>query len=305
MAASAGDALYAEASANVEPAPAKINLALHVTGRRGDGYHTLDTLVVFADEGDLIRAEEISGGAVKTEAVGPFGEALTEALKTGDNLVLKAAQAIGARRFGRDGLRLIINKRLPLASGMGGGSADAAATLRLLHRLNGGGNERGLSGHAARLGADVPMCLISQPLRAQGIGERIDRVTGIPALPLVLVNPGEQLATAKVFEGLRRADDQPLPMLPQRGFRSVFELVIWLRQTKNSLEAPARTAAKSIRRVLEALQSDPDCLFARMTGSGPTCFGIFASPAAAQRAAIRLRVGRPEWWIAPCVTGAS
>lgn len=306
MAARTGDALYDEPSVTVEPAPAKINLALHVTGRRGNGYHSLDTLVVFAGEGDVIRAaEESSGGAIKTEAEGPFGEALNEALKTGDNLVLKAAQAMTLRRFGRDGLRLTIEKRLPLASGMGGGSADAAATLRLLNRLNGSGDERGLSGIAARLGADVPMCLVSEPLRARGIGEHIIEVDGIPALPLVLVNPGDALSTAKVFEGLRRADDPALPPLPTRGFKSVFELVIWLRQTKNSLEAPARTAAKSIRRVLEALQGDPDCLFSRMTGSGPTCFGIFASPAAAQRAAIRLRVGRPEWWIVPCVTGAS
>ena len=219
--------------------------------------------------------------------------------------MLKAAQAISARRFGRDGLRLIINKRLPLASGMGGGSADAAATLRLLHRLNGGGNDRGLPAIAARLGADVPMCLVSEPLRAQGTGERIERIAGIPALALVLVNPGEALPTAKVFQGLRHTDDRPLPAMPARGFGSVFELVIWLRQTANSLEAPAQAEAKVIKRVVAALREDPDCLFARMTGSGPTCFGIFASPAAAQRAAIRLRVGRPEWWIAPCVTGAS
>ncbi len=149
------------------------------------------------------------------------------------------------------------------------------------------------------------MCLMAEPLRAQGTGERIERVAGIPALPMVLVNPGVELATAKVFKGLRRAADPPLPALPRRGFSSVFELVIWLRQTRNSLEAPAQAEAKVIKRVLTAILGDPDCLFARMTGSGPTCFGIFASTAAAQRAAIRLRVGRPEWWIAPCVTGAS
>jgi 4-diphosphocytidyl-2-C-methyl-D-erythritol kinase len=306
MAASAGDALYADASASVEPAPAKINLALHVTGRRGDGYHSLETLVVFADQGDLIRAaEESSGGAIKVEAEGPFGAGLSEALKTGDNIVLKAAQAMNLRRFGREGLRLVVEKRLPLASGRGGGSADAAATLRLLNRLNGGGDERGLAGIAARLGADVPMCLVSEPLLARGIGDRLERVAGMPAVPLVLVNPGVELSTAKVFERLRRADDQPMPDLPRRRFNSIFELVIWLRQTWNSLEAPAQAEDKSIKLALAALRADPDCLFARMTGSGPTCFGIFATPAAAQRAAIRLRVGRPEWWITACVTGAS
>jgi 4-diphosphocytidyl-2-C-methyl-D-erythritol kinase len=121
---------------------------------------------------------------------------------------------------------------------------------------------------------------------------------------MVLVNPGVPLATAQVFKKLARADNRPLPEIP-RAFKSVFELVIWLRETWNGLDETAREEAKVINRVLEALAADPDCLLARMTGSGPTCFGIFASAGAAQRSAVRLRVGRPEWWVAACVTGAS
>jgi 4-diphosphocytidyl-2-C-methyl-D-erythritol kinase len=298
-----GDSLYAEASAYVEPAPAKVNLALHITGRRSDGMHLLDSLVVFAGEGDLIRAVPDTAGAITTATEGPFGEALTEALKAGgDNIVLKAAQAL--RRPAREGVKIVVNKRLPLAAGIGGGSADAAATLRLLSRLWTGGNERGLEGIAARLGADVPMCLLSVPLRAQGTGDKLTPVAGMPALPLVLVNPGVPLSTAQVFKNLTRTDNRPLPEIP-RAFKSVFELVIWLRQTWNGLDDAARTEAKSIKPVLQVLEADPDCLLARMTGSGPTCFGIFASPGAAHRAAVRLRIGRPEWWVAPCVTGAS
>ena len=286
MAVSTGDTLYAEASASVEPAPAKINLALHVTGRRSDGLHALDSLVVFAGEGDVIRAVPEPGGVITTGVEGPFAEALTEALKEGDNLVLKAALAMASKRpLRRGGTRIIINKRLPVAAGIGG-------------------DERGLAGIAARIGADVPMCLLSRPLRAQGAGERLTPVAGMPALPLVLVNPGVRVSTAKVFERLEHADDPPLPEIP-RSFRSVFEFVIWLRQTRNGLDEPARAEGKVITRVVSALLADPDCLFARMSGSGPTCFGIFASPAAAQRAAIRLRVGRPEWWIVACVTGGS
>lgn len=296
------DSLYAEASENVEPAPAKVNLALHVIGRRGDGMHLLDSLVVFAGEGDVIRAVPDAPGKVSTVIEGPFGEALAEALKAGENIVLKAAQAL--RRPAREGVKIVINKRLPLAAGIGGGSADAAATLRLLSRLWAGGDERGLEGIAARLGADVPMCLMSVPLRAQGTGDRLTPLKGIPAVPLVLVNPGVKLETAQVFRKLARADNRPLPEIP-RAFKSVFELVIWLRETWNGLDEAAREEAKAINRVLEALTADPDCLLARMTGSGPTCFGIFASPGAANRAAVRLRIGRPEWWVAPCVTGAS
>jgi 4-diphosphocytidyl-2-C-methyl-D-erythritol kinase len=148
------------------------------------------------------------------------------------------------------------------------------------------------------------MCLISEPLRAQGIGDRLTRLSGIPAVPLVLVNPGVAVSTTQVFKNLDRADDPPLPEIP-RAFKSVFELAIWLRQTWNGLDEAALAEAKIINRIVQALTADPDCLLARMTGSGPTCFGIFASPGAAQRAAVRLRVGRPEWWVAACVTGAS
>lgn len=283
-----------------EAARAKINLTLHVLRRREDGFHLIESLVVFADVADRLNA----GFAPQftLDITGPFAGDLAPGE---DNIVLEAARAVAHGIGGvPPGAELMLEKNLPVASGIGGGSADAAATLRLLSRLWTGGSERGLEGIAARLGADTPMCLLSVPLRAQGIGDRLTPISGVPAIPLVLVNPGVPVVTAQVFKNLARWDNRPLPEIP-RAFKSVFELAIWLRQTWNGLDAAARAEAKVINRVLEALAADPDCLLARMTGSGPTCFGMFASPGAAHRAAVRLRVGRPEWWIAACVTGAS
>ena len=286
------------APTGVELAPAKINLALHVTDRGEDGYHLLDSLVVFAALGDVVRGEVNPLGTIITDVTGPFAEDVVYVTAAGENLAERAARAL-AEAFPRRrlGISLSIDKRLPVASGLGGGSADAGATLRLLDRLWGLDADLDLLEEIAlSLGSDVPMCMQSRSLRATGRGERLTPIPGMPSVPLLLVNPGVPVATADVFRRLSPPYDKPLPAVPQ-GFKSVFDLVIWLRQTKNSLEPPALAEAPPIGRVLKALRADADCLFARMSGSGATCFGIFGSPSAAQRAAVRLRAARPAWWI--------
>lgn len=286
------------AAGGVEAAPAKINLALHVTGRTGDGYHALDTVAVFAAMGDLVRAEINQTGTITAEVTGPFAEDIVYLTAAGDNLAERAARALAAlypkRRLG---VALTVDKRLPIASGLGGGSSDAAATIRLLDRLWGlDADMAALHRQALALGSDVPMCLDARPVRATGRGERLAPIAGMPGLPLLLVNPGVAVGTAEVFGRLAPPFDPPLPA-PPPSFRSVFDLVIWLRQSGNRLEAPAMAIAPAIGRVLKALAKDADCMLARMSGSGATCFGIFGSLAAARRAEVRMRASRPSWWV--------
>jgi 4-diphosphocytidyl-2-C-methyl-D-erythritol kinase len=293
-----------DSAARLEAAPAKVNLALHVTGRRADGYHALDTLVVFAAIGDTVRADAGSRG-VALAVEGPFAEALEHATPAGENLVVRAALALAGSGHRPAPLLITLDKRLPVAAGLGGGSADAAATLRLLRRIwRLAIPAEELARLGRRLGADVPLCLRSSPLRVSGAEERVAPVGGMPALSMVLVNPGIPVSTASVFARRQGEWDQPLPALPAR-FGSVFELAIWLRQTRNGLYDAALAENRRIARAVKALEADPDCILARMSGSGATAFGLFASEAAAQRAAIRLRVARPEWWVAATRTGAS
>ncbi|MFO1184307.1 MAG: 4-(cytidine 5'-diphospho)-2-C-methyl-D-erythritol kinase [Bauldia sp.] len=282
----------------VEPAPAKVNLALNVTGRGDDGYHALDTLAVFAAMGDIVRGEVDRSGAIATDVIGPFAEDIVYATAAGENLAERAARALAAAYPKRKlGVALTLDKRLPVASGLGGGSSDAAATLRLLDRLWGLDAETAdLHRIALTLGSDVPMCLEARPTRATGRGEKLAPIAGMPRLALLLVNPGVPVATATIFKRLAPPFDPPLPALPA-AFKSVFELVIWLRQSGNRLEEPAIAEAPVIARALKVLKADTDCLLARMTGSGATCFGIFASLAAAQRAEVRMRASRPDWWV--------
>jgi 4-diphosphocytidyl-2-C-methyl-D-erythritol kinase len=292
--------LIFEIASKVETARAKVNLALHVTGRRPDGYHLLDSLVVFAEVADTLRAVPLGNDDVTFTVDGQFVRDLAEAGDVHDNLVLRAAdlliRSFPAHRI--HGVRLELTKRLPVAAGLGGGSADAAAALRRLNRTWGLGLAAAeLAALGLRLGADVPMCLLSRPLRASGIGERVTPVAGIPALPLLLVNPGVRVATPDVFRRLARAERPGLPPLPPR-FGSVMEFVMWLRKTRNDLTEPASALAPEIGRVLKALAADPDCLIARMTGSGATVFGVFMSVDSANRAADRLHAARPDWWLA-------
>lgn len=300
-------ALISNVAAKVETARAKINLALHVLGRRTDGYHLIDTLVVFADMGDTLRATPRDEALVKLTVDGPFGDELAGSTRAEDNLVFRAADELIAsfprRRIG--GVRLDLTKRLPVASGLGGGSADAAAALRLLDRLwNLGAGPARLAEIGARLGADVPMCLISKPLQAGGIGERITLAPSIPALPLLLVNPGVPVATRNVFRRLAPGERPPMWPLPAR-FANRIEFAQWLRMTRNDLCEPAIAEAKVVGTVVKAVAADAECLFANLSGSGATVFGIFNSRAAAERAAARIHEKRPGWWVAVTQSGGA
>lgn len=275
----------------VETARAKLNLDLLVTGRRADGYHELDSLVVFLPLADRLafrRAPELS-----LEVTGPFAGGLCPAA---DNLVIRAARALAAAAGRKPAVAIRLEKLLPVASGIGGGSADAAATLRGLARL------LGLDWPADRLrelglelGADVPVCLWGRPARLRGIGERLDPVRGLPDLPLVLVNPGIGLGTAEVFRALdagRRAVARP-PFPPHP---SLARFAVWLLESRNDLEPAATALAPVIGDVLERLRGAPDCLVARMSGSGATCFGLFADAGSAEATAARLARDEPRWW---------
>ena len=301
-----------EPSVDRETAPAKINLALHVTGRRADGYHLLDTLVVHGVAADAITARPLAEAEIDTadpvrvdlELTGSFAAGLDAGP---DNLVLRAARLVEAeaRRLGHRPcpVALTLDKHLPIASGIGGGSSDAAATLRLLNRVWGLDLPRDrLAEIALPLGADLPMCVHGTALRARGIGETIDLLPDPPPLPMVLVNPGVAVATPAVFRALERRDNPGLPD-PTGAFADAEALVALLAAARNDLEAPAIRVAPVIGDVLAALRAAPGCRLARMSGSGATCFAIFADEAAARRAAAALATR--GWWTAAGVVGAS
>ncbi len=277
-----------------EHARAKINLFLHVRGRRPDGRHTLESLAVFPDVGDVLSAERSPIRSLSLD--GPFAAELGAG---GDNLVLRATEALGAAVGLADGVALRLDKRLPVASGIGGGSADAAATLRLLMRLWGRApDDAGLRALALSLGADVPVCLSSAPALMGGVGETLSPAPPFPAFWLVLANPLVPLSTAAVFGALERRDNPPADRPPAR-FADTGALVAWLARRRNDLEAPARALAPVVSRVLSALRWAPESRLARMSGSGATCFAIVADQAAALALAARLRAAEPGWWIAP------
>jgi len=285
-------------------APAKVNLALHVTGRRADGYHRLDSLVAFAAIGDTIEAIDDPAATEPSLAIqGPFATGL--AIEP-DNLVLRSARIHAAAGGRIDGLALRLTKRLPVASGIGGGSADAAATLRLLGAISPLPDARAseLAALAASLGADVPMCLLSTPARASGIGEILEPVPGLPTLPMLLVNPGIAVSTPAVFKRLERADNPALPPIPS-AFADSAEVAEWLRATRNDLEAPAIAALPPIADVIARVDAEPGCLLARMSGSGATVFGLFPDTASVDRAAARIRAAHPAWWVVSTRTTAS
>jgi 4-diphosphocytidyl-2-C-methyl-D-erythritol kinase len=271
----------------VERAPAKVNLYLHVTGRRADGYHLLDSLAVFGPAADEVTAEPAEGLSLTLD--GPFGAGL--AAET-DNLVLRAARALAEAAGLAQGAALRLTKRLPIASGIGGGSADAAAALRLLDRLWGLGlDEARLAAIAAALGADVPVCLASRPMRMQGVGEVLSPAPALPGCGLLMVNPGLALATPAVFRA-REGSFTPPAALPG-AWADAAAMARDLEALRNDLEAPAIRLCPPIAEVLAALRALPGCLLARMSGSGATCFGLFAAPAAAEAAAPALPGG---WW---------
>ena len=270
-----------------EPAPAKVNLSLLVTGRRPDGYHLLDSLVVFGPAADVIHAAPASDLSLQLR--GPFAAGLRA---EPDNLVVRAARALADWAGRPAGAALVLEKHLPIASGIGGGSADAAAALRLLCRLwSVAPDAATLAAIALRLGADVPVCLASRPARMTGVGEVLAPVPALPVCGLLLVNPGIAVATADVFRARTGAFSQARPELP--AWPDAAALAATLATLANDLEAPALAVAPAIGPVLSAMRGLPNCLLARMSGSGATCFALFADPATAERGATLLPV---DWW---------
>jgi 4-diphosphocytidyl-2-C-methyl-D-erythritol kinase len=270
-----------------QSAPAKVNLFLHVTGRRADGYHLLDSLVVFAGAADHVTATAASDLTLAVE--GPEAGALAS---EPDNLVLRAARVLADAAGLAPRAALVLHKALPVASGIGGGSADAAAALRALNRLWGlGWPEARLAEVALPLGADIPACIAARPSRMGGIGEVLAPAPALPGFGILLANPRVALATPAVF-GARASGFSSAAKLPPR-WADASALTRDLAEWRNDLEPPAIALCPMVRDVLAALRALRGCLLARMSGSGATCFGIFAEPAAAQRAAAALP---QSWW---------
>jgi 4-diphosphocytidyl-2-C-methyl-D-erythritol kinase len=278
-------------------ARAKINLFLHVTGRRDDGYHLLDSLVGFADFGDKVTVSESRGLHLAID--GPFSSDLHV---DDDNLVLQAAKALKSwaenAGYEADGASLVLEKNLPIASGIGGGSADAAAALRALttlwrltvpipdmHEI------------AVGLGADVPVCLSSRSRIMRGVGDVLEEAPDLPPAWVVMANPMQSVSTPDVFKALRIRKAASPPHMPDH-FATVRDFGNWLdASTRNDLEAPARRFATEIDAVLLALKTSIGVQIARMSGSGATCFGLFESEKEAKMAEATLRRRHSEWWV--------
>ena len=252
-------------------APAKINLTLHVTGQRADGYHLLDSLVVFANVGDRLWFEP--GADMTLTVTGHFASGVPADAR---NLAWQAGELVGFRGDIR------LEKNLPHGAGLGGGSADAAAVLRAFDTPH----------HAARLGADVPVCLSAGPQRMQGIGEVLSSVWPVPLLDLVLVNPGVVIATPDVFRDLDTRQNADMGGLPV--WASKPDFLTWLSQQRNDLETVASRLVPVINDVLAALG---DAKLARMSGSGTTCFGLYDNRSKAREAARRIAKAHPDWWV--------
>ncbi|XAO70824.1 MAG: 4-(cytidine 5'-diphospho)-2-C-methyl-D-erythritol kinase [Acetobacteraceae bacterium] len=283
---------------NREKAHAKINLYLHITGRRDNGYHLLDSLAIFAASGDELTAStafshDAQPNDVTLEIDGPFADGLTDC---DDNLILRAARSLKRVRASEleSGLHLTLTKNLPVASGIGGGAADAAAALRIM-AAHWDVDEALIPALAQELGADVPVCLAQRPARMRGIGEDLSAAPAMPPFHLLLVNPGIAVSTPAIFtswrvnhERFRQEVDLPA------AWPDLDALISFLNQTTNDLQDPARSNYLIIDQVLTLIVSSPGCRMARMSGSGATCFGIFAAAEEAEQASHQCRA--KGWW---------
>lgn len=276
-----------------EFAPAKINLSLHVTGQRSDGYHLLESLVVFASVGDNLSVSQASHDGLTID--GPFASGLD--LGAG-NLVAKARDHLRAR-YHFSPVNIHLNKNLPVSSGIGGGSSDAAATLRALAKFLNVPDSM-IADVAMGLGADVPMCLAARPLLAKGIGEQLTAVYGLPELHLVLANPKIAVSTPEVFQRLSNRGNPALPALTEN--LNLTDFAEWLSRSRNDLQLPAIQLCPAIGDTLIALaQTGP--LLTRMSGSGATCYGLYLDANSAASAATSLAARFPNWWVKPAKTG--
>lgn len=275
-------------------APAKVNLTLSLCGQRADGYHLLESLVVFPRMGDVVSAEPAEG--LSLAIGGPFSDAISNGA---DNLVLRAAEVLAAHHGIRGGAALHLSKNLPVASGIGGGSSDAAAALNALSEMWGVHIPDGL---ALRLGADVPVCCAAPaPHVMSGIGEQLVAAPCLPEFWIVLVNPMVGVPTGAVFAGVADKNPPRPPSPPPEGFPTFDDLVVWLSTQRNDLQPAAEAICPSITQVLEALADAP---LARMSGSGATCFAIYPDRTSADAAADRVR-SASSWWVAaaPVIIG--
>ena len=268
-----------------ETARAKVNLFLHVLGRRPDGYHLLDSLAVFPNVADVVHVEAADDLELSVE--GPFARALN-----GDNLVMQAARALQRAGGVKKGARLVLQKNLPVASGIGGGSADAAAALRVLNRLwQIALPPAELAQIAFGLGADVPVCLLGEPARMGGVGELLGAAPALPVCGMVLINPGVAVATADVFRTRGKTYSDPATLPPR--WDDAAHMAADLADLKNDLEIAAMRLCPAVEGVLAWLRLQPGCLLARMSGSGATCFGLFDTVASAGSAA---EAAQADWW---------
>lgn len=295
-----GSAVKSSANELVENARAKVNLTLRVVGRRVDGYHDLESVVAFADCADQLSL--LPGAELALKTGGPLAEACGE---VGDNLVLKAARLLAERVPGLKTGTFTLHKVLPVAAGIGGGSADAAAALRLLARANGLAiNDARITEVAKLTGADVPVCVPSQPCVMTGVGENLMPLY-LPKLPCVLINPRVAVATKDVFAALGLRSGELLV-----GFADVIQAMVWpeagasledwveaFAASSNDLEAPAMRIQAVISDAISALNSTDGAWLARMSGSGATCFAIYENTAEAGRAAEKIRRDHPQWWV--------
>jgi len=284
-------------------APAKVNLFLHVGAPGADGYHPISSLMVFADIGDRISLEREPGPDLAV--IGPFAADLAGET---DNLVLRARdRLLSGRPPSWPPFRLVLDKRLPIASGLGGGSADAAAALILLRdalALDVG--DEALQDLAAGLGSDVPACLASRSVMAAGRGDRLSPAPPLPALNAVLVNPRLPSPTGAIYRAYDRAvapQGADLPPWP-REFAGAKDVAAFLADCRNDLQVPAVVHQPVIAEVLARLAGAPETLLARMSGSGATCFALCSSAAAAARLAAKVGATKPNWWVQACVLGA-
>ncbi|MBT8410080.1 MAG: 4-(cytidine 5'-diphospho)-2-C-methyl-D-erythritol kinase [Alphaproteobacteria bacterium] len=283
-------------------APAKINLTLHVTGQAPKGYHLLDSLVAFAGVGDRLTVETRGRGELRVTGPEAGGVPTDQT-----NIIFQTA----AEFWPPSPVRFELFKQLPVASGIGGGSADAAAVFRgiayLLAEKDTHGDDALLSEKAMRtlfeIGADVTMCVLSEPARVRGMGEQIEPVPDLARLPVVLVNPRVPLSTPAVFRALKEKANPPMEALPDRP-GDPEELLSWLAGQRNDLQCPAIDLAPEIRAVLSSLSSSEGCAVTRMSGSGATCFGLYRSQPEADAAATALGAAHPDWWVvSSCLDG--
>jgi len=274
-------------------APAKVNLTLHVTGQRDDGYHLLDSLVVFAGVADQIGATVAPD--MRMTVSGPFSMGVPT---DHTNLIMRAAEALRTARGVSQGAALTLEKHLPHAAGIGSGSSDAAATLAMLAELWGVAPLPATAPEVLALGADVPVCVgAPRPVRMSGIGDILSPVTALPDCAMVLVRPPVDVPTGPVFKGLSTKDGAPMADLPDgldyEGF------VRWLTAQRNDLLAPAQAIAPQVAEAIAKLQSLPAVSFAGMSGSGATCFALVKDMATARQVARIVQVAKMDWWVAP------